>query len=133
MQQIVSRFGKVAGNALAKVRRAASDVLHAAHVLEHAPLSFEHFILGHLPDGKAAAHAALHHAHPGFTGFMTDHPLISRFLTDHPKTAHAVFHATHRVPGVHHYLDHYVPLAPHIASAYNSRTRMAPRAPKPRR
>jgi len=130
MQQIVSRFGKVAGNSLAKVRqRVASSVRNAAHVLQ----DFDHFIVGNASARTGAERAALHHAHPDFSRFMAEHPRISRFLAEHPKATHFAFHAAHHIPVLEHYidLDVRVPIALHIAPVYNRRARMVPHGPRP--
>jgi len=134
MQQIVSRFGKVAGNSLAKIRqRVASSVLKAAHVLQPAHQDFDNLIMGPAPGTSGAGRAALHHAHPEFSRFMAGHPRISRFLAEHPKLTHCALHAAHHIPILDHYVDLNVrvPIALHIAPVYNRRARMVPHGPRP--
>jgi len=136
MQQIVSRFGKVAGNSLAKIRqRVASSVQKAAHVLQHAHPVFDNLIMGNAPGSSGAERPALQHAHPEFSRFMAGHPRISRFLAEHPKLTHCALHAAHHIPVLDHYVDLnvHVPIALHIAPVYNRRARMVPRPPAPGR
>jgi len=77
-------------------------------------------------DGNLA-HGELHHAHPEFTRFMKAHPRISRFLAEHPKTSRFLFNVAHHIPVI----ERYVPIAPHISSAFIHRAKPR-KAPAPR-
>lgn len=69
----------------------------------------------------------LHHAHPVFTRFMAEHPRISRFLAEHPKTSRFLLNVAHHIPVI----ERYVPIAPHISSAFVDRAKSRrPTAPR---
>jgi hypothetical protein len=73
-----------------------------------------------------AAARELHHAHPAFSRFMTAHPRISRFLAEHPRTSRFLFRVANHVPVI----EHYIPVAPPISSAFVHPAK--PRECKPR-
>lgn len=102
--------------------------------MQHPPSRFLQKVAGMLDAIKhrASAHAevsrfcvldsaarVLHHAHPAFTRFMAAHPRISRFLADHPKTSKFLFEVAHHIPIV----ERFVPIAPHISSAFLHRAK----------
>jgi hypothetical protein len=68
---------------------------------------------------KVAKPAELHHAHPAFTRFMAAHPRISRFLAEHPKTSRFLLNVAHHIPVI----EKYVPIGPHISSAFVHRAK----------
>jgi hypothetical protein len=82
--------------------------------MQHTPSRFLKKVAG---DGRSSgdvAHEELHHARPEFTRFMKAHPRISRFLAEHPKTSRFLFNVAHHIPVI----ERYVPIAPHISSAF---------------
>ena len=115
-------------------RRSQKGKITGSLFMQHTPSRFLQKVAGMLDATKHRASAPaevsrfcaldtaarkLHHAHPAFTRFMVAHPRISRFLAEHPKTSRFLFNVAHHIPVI----EHYVPIAPHISSAFVHRAK----------